>query len=105
MKKPFLYAFSAALYIVSIVSLIYVASRTLQNVPETIIIPMTMLSLFVLSAAVMGFLFLSEPLSLLMENRKREAIIYFAKTVGFFLCFVVAFITLLFLSPDFLPSF
>lgn len=105
MKKPFLYAFSAALYIVSIVSLIYVASRTLQNVPETIIIPMTMLSLFVLSASVMGFLFLSEPLSLLVEGKKREAIIYFAKIVGFFACFVILFATILIIGPTFLPSF
>ncbi|MFA6077524.1 MAG: hypothetical protein WC724_00735 [Candidatus Paceibacterota bacterium] len=105
MKKPFLYAFSAALYIVSLISVIYLASRFLKDVPETIIIPMTMLSIFVLSAAVMGFLFLSEPLSLLVEGKKREAIIYFAKIVGFFACFVIIFATILITGQTFLPSF
>jgi hypothetical protein len=50
-----------------------------------------MLSLFVLSAAVMGFLFLSEPLYLLVENKKKEAIIFFAKIVVFFACYVFVF--------------
>lgn len=59
-----------------------------------------MLSLFVLSAAVMGYLFLSEPLYLLLENRKREAIVFFAKVVGIFACFVVVFTILLFLFPS-----
>ncbi len=97
MKKPFLYASGAALYIVIIVSVVQVVTSLLKSQNETIIIPMTMLSLFVLSAAVMGFLFLSEPLSLLMENRKQEAIIFFAKIVGIFACFVAFFVFLLFL--------
>jgi len=97
MKKPFLYASGAALYIVFIVFVVKVLGSLLKNQNETIIIPMTMLSLFVLSAAVMGFLFLSEPLYLLIENRKKEAIAFFAKIVGFFACFVVVFTILLFL--------
>lgn len=97
MKKPFLYASGAALYIVTIVLVATFLGSFLNNQNDTIIIPMTMLSLFVLSAAVMGFLFLSEPLYLLVENRKKEAIIFFAKIVGFFACYVAVFTTLLFL--------
>jgi len=97
MKKPFLHALAAALYIVIIVLVVNVVTSALKSQNETIIIPMTMLSLFVLSAAVMGYLFLSEPLYLLAENRKQEAIIFFAKTVGIFACFVVIFTILLFL--------
>lgn len=59
--------------------------------------PMTMLGVFVLSAAVMGFLFLSEPLRLFLENQKQEAFIFFAKTVGVFACFVLVFAILVFL--------
>jgi hypothetical protein len=73
----------------------------LQSQNGTILIPMTMLSLFVLSAAVMGFLFLSEPLYLLMENRKQEAILFFGKTVGIFACFVAVFAISLFLLSKF----
>ncbi len=97
MKKPFLHALGAAIYIAVLVSVGSFAGSFLKDQPETIIIPMTMLSLFVLSAAVMGFLFLSEPLRLLVENKKPEALVFFGKTVGFFACFVVVFAILLFL--------
>ncbi len=98
MKKPFLYASGAAIYIVFIVFVVQFITSLLKSQGESIIIPMTMLSLFVLSAAVMGFLFLSEPLYLLIENRKREAIIFFAKIVGFFALFAIFFAILLFLN-------
>jgi hypothetical protein len=102
MKKPFLNALSATLYIVIIVLLIQSFGYFLKDTKDTIIIPMTMLSLFVLSAAVMGFLFLSEPLSLLLENKKQEAIVFFSKTVGVFACFVIVFTILLFVYPTLL---
>lgn len=97
MKKPFLHALGAALYIVIIVFVVQAVTSALVSDEETIIIPMTMLSLFVLSAAVMGYLFLSEPLYLLMENRKQEAMAFFAKVVGFFACFLAVFVIILFL--------
>ena len=97
MQKPFLYASGAALYIIFIVFVVQTVSSLLESQNGTIIIPMTMLSLFVLSAAIMGFLFLSEPLYLLTKNRKREAIFFFAKVVGIFACFVAVFAILIFL--------
>ncbi len=97
MKKPFLCAVEAALYIVLLVLSMSTVISFIKNQEDTIIIPMTMLSLFVLSAAVMGFLFLARPLQLLIENKKQEAMLFFAKVVGFFACFVVLFVILLFL--------
>lgn len=97
MKKPFLHALAAAVYIALIVFLASAAGYALKEKPDTIIIPMTMLSLFVLSAAVMGFLFVYEPVCLLVENKKQEALIFFGKTVGFFACFVVGYTLLMFL--------
>lgn len=97
MKKPFLHALTAALYIGGIVLAASTIGGALKAKPDTIIIPMTMLSLFVLSAAVMGFLFVYEPVRLLIENKKREALVFFGKTVVFFACFVVAYTVLLFL--------
>jgi hypothetical protein len=96
MKKPFLYALVAALYIVNIVLVINLAA-TFSIPDNTILIPMVMLSLFVLSAAVMGYLFLSEPLQLFMDNKRKEAVAFFAKTVGIFACFAILFLILLFL--------
>lgn len=90
MKKPFTYASLAALYIICIIfGVSNSASFTGQN--ESILIPMAMLSLFVLSAAVMGFLFVSEPLTLYIDNKKKEAVSFFLHTVGFFACFVALF--------------
>ncbi len=93
MKKPFLFATVAAVYIVFIVTAIQ--TTTLFPQKENIAIPIVMLSLFVLSAAVMGFLFLSQPLQLFLENRKQEAMVFFAKTVGVFACYVVIFAILI----------
>lgn len=92
MKKPLLYALVAALYIVIIVFVLNSLTSILRG--DTMLIPMLILSLFVLSAAIMGFLFLSEPIHLYIENRKQEAITFFAKIVGIFACFVVIFLIL-----------
>ena len=95
MKKPFLYALAAAAYIVIIVFVINAVTSILPG--KTIIIPIVMLSLFVLSAAIMGFLFLYEPIRLCVENHKQEAFSFFTKTVGIFACFVVIFLILFFI--------
>ncbi len=95
MKKPFLHALGAALYIAIIVSIVNFVGSFFKDQNESIIIPMTMLSLFVLSAAIMGFLFLSEPISLLIENRKKEAFVFFGKVVGLFTGFVILYAILI----------
>ncbi|MDD5152954.1 MAG: hypothetical protein PHS95_03130 [Candidatus Pacebacteria bacterium] len=99
MRKPFLYASCAALYIVILVSSVSLTTYIFPDGgKETILIPMAMLGLFVLSASVMGFLFFYEPLNLLMENRKQDAVTFFAKTVGIFTCFVILFLVSILLA-------
>ncbi len=95
MKKPFLNALGAAGYI-AFLGLGFQLTSQITYFSGTILVPMTMLSLFVLSAAVMGFLFLSEPLQLLVEGKKKEAVACFGKTVGFFACFVALYGVLVF---------
>lgn len=98
MKKPFVYALAAAVYIVIIVSIINIIASVMPKDDSGSLIPMIMmLSLFVLSAAVMGFIFLSEPFRLYMDNRKQEGVTFFVRIVGIFACFVVGFLVLLFL--------
>ena len=93
-KNPFLNAFLASAYIVVIVFVIdRVTSITV--VKDTVLIPVVILSLFVLSAAVMAYLFIYEPLKLHLDNQRREAIIFFAKTVATFACFVAIFLGIL----------
>ena len=92
-RNPFLNALLATLYIIGIV---FVVDTLTSLAPvETILIPMAVLSLFVLSAAVMGFLFLAEPLNLYFEGHRLEAVSFFVKTLGTFACFVVVFVAAL----------
>lgn len=90
-QNPFFHALAAAAHIVLIVFLMDTVT-SIRMPRETVLLPMTMLSLFVLSAAVMGYLFVYQPVRLYMENKKDEALTFFGKTVGYFACFAVLFI-------------
>ncbi len=94
-KNPFLNAVYAALYIVGIVSVL--STFVDGKVEASILIPMTMLSLFVLSATVMGLLFVYTPAKMFLDNQREEALTFFLKTVGAFACFAVIFVLFLLL--------
>jgi hypothetical protein len=68
LKNPFVNALLAGGYIVGGVLVMSTIIEGISGVEDTIIIPMTMLSLLVLSVAVMGGLFFFEPIRLLLEN-------------------------------------
>jgi len=99
--KPFLYAVMATAYIVFVSSFLYYGPRMASDI-EGIIVPIAMLSLFVLSSAVMGFLFLYHPLTLYFDGQKHEAVRFFGKTVFFFAIFTALFFLIIFLLPLFL---
>ena len=86
----------AALHIVGIVFVMGTLESRGQEGDDGIVLPMAVLALFVLSAAVMGFLFAYEPVRLFVEGRKQEAVWFFWKTVatfaGFAALFVIAYI-------------
>lgn len=82
-QKSFLKASLAELYIVLLVSVMQYVQRVVPE-SKTILIPIAMLSLFVLSAAVMGYLFVSEPVMLCIDGKKEEAMRLFLSTVGVF---------------------
>ena len=81
--SPLINAFFAALYIVSIASFMYYGPGQGPDV-EGVIMPVFVLSLFVLSAAVMGYLFLSRPLQLYLAGEHERGISLFVKTVAVF---------------------
>jgi len=94
-KNPYINAFLAAVYIVVIV----LAIQSLQGIAkshQSVLVPMVMLSLFVISAALMGVLFVYTPAKMFLDNQREAALTFFFKTVGTFACFAVIF-TLLFL--------
>jgi hypothetical protein len=82
-KKPLYNALAAFLYIVGIVLLMNWAGN--NDILETsLFMPIMMLSLFTLSAAVMAYLFLYQPLMLYLEGKKEDAVNLFIKTLLIF---------------------
>ena len=92
-KNPFLNATLAVVYIVILVFIMFKIGPDEQE--DTILMPITMLSIFVLSAAVMGYLFIYRPLELHLDNQRKEAITFFLKTIGTFACFIAIFLGIL----------
>lgn len=78
-KNPYLNSVYAEVYIILIVSLITYIGK--QDSPDNFFSPVAALSLFVLSASVMGYLFLGEPLQLFLDGEKKQAVSFFMKTV------------------------
>jgi hypothetical protein len=97
-KNPFLNALAASLYIVGVVSFINFL-QILGEEPETILIPMAMLSLFVLSAAMMAFLFFFQPVQMYLDGEKKQAVNLFLKTLAVFAFITIILFSTLFLLP------
>lgn len=76
-----------------IVSFISFVGNTLRASPDTILIPIGMLVLFVFSAALTGYLFLGNSILLYLEGKKKEAVSLIAWTFVFL--FVIAIIIFL----------
>lgn len=99
MKKSYLNSIKAILYIVFIVLLL--SSRFPEKTENELISGMIVLSLFVLSAATMGYLFISEPIMLYIDGKKKEAVSFFLETlfsfaiITFILILIAFFISLI----------
>jgi len=94
-KHPFLNALSATAYISFVASMLFYAPA--MNLPEkSVIIPIVMLSLFVLSASMMCYFFLFQPTRLLIEGKQKEATKFFLSTVGIFALTTLALVLIWF---------
>ena len=82
-KNPIVNALAGLLYIVLVVSLLFNGAFFFGE-EESILIPITVLSLFVFSAACMSYIFLYEPLQLFLDGQKKEAVDIFLKTLAIF---------------------
>lgn len=89
-KNPFLNASAALAYIILIASVMYYGTGIVGSV-KSVIAPIAVLSLFTLSAAVMGYIFLFQPLQLYLDGKKKESVNLFSKTLCVFalLTFVI----------------
>lgn len=87
-KNPFLNAGLAALYIIAITTMLNLASRY-AGPDNNLVAPVAFLSLFTLSAAVMGYLFLGEPIQMYLAGDKKMAVTFFLKTLLTFAAFTI----------------
>jgi len=78
-KNPYLNSIFAEGYIIVVA---FVMSHVAKpDTPDNFFTPIAALSLFVLSAAVMGYFFLSGPLQLYLDGEKKQSVAFFMKTV------------------------
>lgn len=83
-KNPLINALGASTYIVLVVSIMSFMGRVEHRPNGQFIIPVAILSMFTLSAAVMAYIFGYHPVQLYFENKKKLAIQLFLKTVVMF---------------------
>jgi hypothetical protein len=83
-KNPYFNGLFAEVYIIIVALIMHTFSA--PNTPDTPFDGVAAISLFVLSAAVMGFLFIGEPLQLYLNNEKKNALTFFGKTLLCFAC-------------------
>jgi hypothetical protein len=102
-NNPFLNALTAALYIVCVATIINFAPKAVPG-PDSVLTPVFVLSLFVLSAAVMGYLFLGKPLQMYLDGQKKEAVRYFMHTVASFAALTLLSFIALYLWGAALPQ-
>ncbi len=79
-KNPFQNAAAAVLYIIGVASLMYYGPKFFKSA-DSVIVPIAMISLFTLSAAMMGYFFLYQPLQLYVDGQKKEATTLFVQTI------------------------
>ncbi|MDP1707179.1 MAG: hypothetical protein Q8L30_01325 [bacterium] len=81
--NPFLNALAATTYITGIALAMRYGPHG-SGVDSSFIAPIAFLSLFVLSAALMGYFFLYQPLRFLFEGKQKEATKFFLMTLAAF---------------------
>lgn len=82
-KHPILNALAAEAYIVFI-GLVFTFGEKYAPREDTLLAPMAVISLFTLSAAVMGYVFCWQPGQLYFDGKKKQAVNLFLQTVGAF---------------------
>ncbi len=96
LKPAALNASGTALYVIFVSFFLFYAPQFFgENKEDTVFIPIAMLLLFVLSAAITGFLVIGRPVLWYLDGKKKEAVSLFMTTVGFlFVITLVAFLVM-----------
>jgi hypothetical protein len=94
-KKPILNALAASAYIICVALVMNLGTKFAPK-NDSLLAPIAIISLFTLSAAVMGYLFGYTPIQLYFDGKKKEAAKLFLQTVYVFAIFTVIALVLLF---------
>jgi len=82
-KNPLVNALAAIFYIILIASVMFYGTKNMGPA-NSVVGPIAAISLFTLSAAVMGYIFLYQPAQLYFDNKKKLAVNLFLQTVAAF---------------------
>lgn len=94
-KNPFLNALAAITYIVLVASFMFYGVNHKRG-DDTVLAPIAFMSLFTLSAGMMAYFFLNQPLQLYLDGKKKEGVKLFLHTLIIFGAVTITVITLLF---------
>jgi len=83
-RNPFYNALFAIAYIVVLVSCAILGPQLLNAPQQSLFYPMLALAVFVLSAALMTYLFFYQPVIMLLDGEREKAVKLFLQTVGIF---------------------
>ena len=83
-KNAFVNAVATATYVVLVASFLFYAPKAFGG-SDTVLIPISMLLLFVFSAAFTGVLIFGRPLAWYLDGKKKEALSLLASTLLIFL--------------------
>ncbi len=97
-NKPWLNAVSASGYIAVLVWIMMNIERVSKQHQNQYFLPVIFISIFTLSAAVMGGLFLLRPILMYLEGKKKPAVQFFFQTVGYFAGITVVLLVCLLLG-------
>jgi len=81
-KTALINSISTALYVVAVGSFMYYGSTVKLGRVNTILAPITLLLLFVFSAAVTGFLIFGKSAQMYIDGKKKEALSLLTYTLG-----------------------
>lgn len=89
-QNPFINALVAAGYISILATLVFNSPKFITDSELGMMAPILFLSLFVISAAMMGYLFVYQPVRLLTEGKHAEATKLFLSTLASFALIILA---------------
>ena len=94
-KNPVINGLTASVYII-LVALVMNFGTKIMSQPDTFMAPVAIISLFTLSAAIMGYVFCYQPAQLYFEGKKKQAVRLFLQTIIVFAGITVLTFILLF---------